>query len=121
MLLMPPPSEWIDSNGYEYETAKDLLLRNRAKTHRNDALKILHVVRKPQGYIKAWTEGYDFPKTGNHHVRRRNAELAAAAWLHEGTGSGSGECGDGPTGLGPSPHDAVRAAVQPEIPARMGA
>ena len=117
----PPPSEWIDGYGYEYETAKDLLLRNKAETQRNITLGYQYILEKPRGYIQAWVEGYDSSKTGNHATRRRNAELAASSWLHEGPGRSGSERGDSPADAGPSPDDAVRAAVQPEIPARMGA
>lgn len=120
MTLSPTtsPQKWIDSYGYEYASPKDFLLREKAKTDRNRTLAVIRQYHSEEGYIQAWIEGYDYPTTGNHYTRRRNAEIAAISWVHEGPGSSAS--GDGPACAGPSPHDAVRAAVQPKIPAGVG-
>lgn len=86
------PSEWVDSYGYEYESAKDLLLRNKAKTRRNRTIEGIYSQGYRKEYVQVWVAGFDSPNpeadactnpdpdAEAYILRRRSAELALATW-----------------------------------------
>lgn len=90
MTKIPPQRlEWVDGNGYEYESAKDLLLRQKAATHRNNGIENLYRLGRSKAFVQEWIKGYEGPietsalscDNPQHAIRSFNARKAATRFI----------------------------------------
>lgn len=109
----------VAADGYEYASLKDRLLGKPQATPRNIVIAHYRRLGQPEGLVKAWIEGYDFPEKGTHAARVKNADLAVHRWLYPETDEGRDRtCVPAPES---SPSAAVHPAYQPSVPRGLGA
>lgn len=109
----------VAADGYEYASLKDRLLGKPQASPRNIVIAHHRRVGQPEGFIKAWIEGYDFPEKGTHAARVKNADLAVHRWLFSDVEQSGSRIGLA-TLVPPSPA-AVHPAYQPSVPRGLGA
>ena len=72
----------IASDGYEYETLADRLLGRQKNCPRNKIVTFHRRQGKPEGFVKAWIQGYDSDPEAHHQRCQHNAQVATNSWLH---------------------------------------